>query len=221
MVLLIFSGSKISDINRIVESAFVVINVATCYRICYGAQRSIHQVMIHPLVRDLYKRVVTVSKDYPTTTSTHDHQYIKQLWKTAIRNPDNCPSWYTNTNTTPTTTTTTTNDTDGSIDRNTSYVTNASKTTNDISELYHAVHRGRQMVKEMIGIVQLHKYRAMKQRYNDPISSSSSSSDGDTTTKELYAMHNHTIHKTTTTTTKSSSSSSATTTTATTTPIEK
>jgi hypothetical protein len=107
--------------------------------------------MIHPIVRDLYKRVLMVSKDYPST----DHQHIKQLWKTAIRNPENCPSWYTETNCNPISTITpgTTPNSD-------------TTPTNDINELYHAVHRGRLMVKEMIGIVQLHKYRSMKQRYN-------------------------------------------------------
>lgn len=97
---------------------------------------------IHPLVRDLYKRVLIVSRDYPNS----DHHHVKQLWKTAIRNPENCPSWYITT-------------------------TNSSTVVNDITELYQAVHRGRHMVKEMIGIVQLHKYRSMKKRY------SSSSSD--------------------------------------------
>jgi hypothetical protein len=97
--------------------------------------------MIHPLVRDLYKRVLFVGKDYPNT----DYSQVKQLWKTALRNPSNCPSWYNDSN------------------RNTNK-------PNDIEELYHAVHRGRHMVKEMIGIIQLHKYRTMKKRYpNDKI----------------------------------------------------
>jgi hypothetical protein len=108
--------------------------------------------MIHPFVRDLYKRVLMVSKDYPST----DHHHIKQLWKDAMRNPENCPSWYTKTKT-------------NSKQNPISTVTTSStaEPTNDMNELYHAVHRGRQMVKEMIGIVQLHKYRSMKQRYSN------------------------------------------------------
>lgn len=92
---------------------------------------------IHPFVRDLYKRVLIVSRDYPNS----DHHHVKQLWKTAIRNPENCPSWYMT-------------------------KTNSATVVNDITELYQAVHQGRHMVKEMIGIVQLHKYRSMKQRYS-------------------------------------------------------
>jgi hypothetical protein len=132
--------------------------------------------MVHPLVRDLYKRVLIVSKDYPTT----DYHHVKQLWKTGIRNPDNCPSWYTNTHDT------TTNDTNHNHSR---VVTNTSETTNDMNELYHAVHRGRQMVKEMIGIVQLHKYRTMKQRYNN------NHNDANTiaAANELFQNYNNTM----------------------------
>jgi hypothetical protein len=92
--------------------------------------------MIHPLVRDLYKRVLIVGKDYPNT----DYGRVKQIWKAALRNPSNCPSWYTNSGT-------------------------SNDNQNDVEELYHAVHRGRHMIKEMIGIIQLHKYRTMKKRY--------------------------------------------------------
>ena len=113
-------------------------------------------MVIHPLVRDLYKRVLMVSKDYPS----NDHQHVKSLWKTALRNPDNCPSWYTRTEV-------------STHQRNTSHDSNTTTTTtnnhrhrNDIDELLHAVHRGRQMVQEMMGIIQLHKYRTMKQRYH-------------------------------------------------------
>lgn len=84
---------------------------------------------MHPLVRNLYKRVLTVGKDYPTGLS-----HVKEVWKTALRNPTNCPSWY-----------------NGGVQ--------------DEEELLRAVHKGRYMVKEMIGIIQLKKYRAMKKRY--------------------------------------------------------
>ena len=144
-------------------------------------------MMIHPLVRDLYKRVIIVSRDYPTT----DVQHIKQLWKTAIRNPDNCPTWYNNDQFTGTTTGT--NVTKDALEE---------EETN-MDELFHAVHRGRQMVKEMIGIIQLHKYRCMKQRYNN------NSGDSETSTiaaaRELLAQYqnsmDHTTMSSTTTTT--------------------
>jgi len=86
---------------------------------------------MHPLVRDLYKRVIHVGADYP---SGIDH--VRQVWKKAIRNPQNCPSCYTD----PT-----------------------SQACEE--ELVHAIARGRHMVKEMIGIIQMKKYRTLKQRY--------------------------------------------------------
>lgn len=86
---------------------------------------------MHPLVRDLYKRVLIVGQDYPTGL---DH--VKRLWKTAIRNPNNCPSWY-----------------------------DPANPSNDEEELLRAVHKGRHMVKEMIGVIQIKKYRAMDKRY--------------------------------------------------------
>jgi hypothetical protein len=87
---------------------------------------------MHPLVRDLYKRVLLVGRDYPTGL---DH--VKLVWKQALRNPANCPSWYNN------------------------------KAANNEEELLFAVHRGRHAVKEMIGVIQLKKYRGMKKRYDD------------------------------------------------------
>lgn len=87
---------------------------------------------MHPLVRDLYKRVILVGKDYPLGLD-----YVRKTWKTALRNPENCPACY--------------------------------STPIDSSEcdrqLRKAVGRGRHMVNEMIGIIQLKKYRVMKQRY--------------------------------------------------------
>jgi hypothetical protein len=147
--------------------------------------------MIHPLVRDLYKRVVIVSKDYPST----DSQHIKQLWKTAIRNPDNCPSWYHYNNH---------NDDDVHYDDDIhddatrTKEININNNDNDVNELYHAVHRGRQMVKEMIGIVQLHKYRTMKQRYNSDTEKSATTTIT-TAAKELFIQYNNnTTNKATT-----------------------
>ena len=142
--------------------------------------------MIHPFVRDLYKRVVIVSKDYPTT----DHQHIKHLWKTAIRNPDNCPSWY---NTKTNVDTTIGTNANNAVSSN--VTSTSTESVNDLNELHHAVHRGRQMVKEMIGIVQLHKYRTMKQRYNNNDTTNS------TATNELYNKYNNHNKMNTTTST--------------------
>ena len=88
---------------------------------------------MHPLVRDLYKRVILVGRDYPTGLS-----HVKQVWKKALRNPENCPSCV------------------------------ADPTSQDCQEeILRAVHKGRFMVKEMIGVIQIKKYRAMKARYDD------------------------------------------------------
>ena len=83
---------------------------------------------MHPLVRNLYKRVLHVGKDYPTGLV-----HVKQLWKKALRNPANCPSCYA---------------TDG----------NAITAMNSPAceeELFRAVYKGRFMVKEMIGVIQI------------------------------------------------------------------
>ena len=87
---------------------------------------------MHPLVRDLYKRVLHVGKDYPTGLA-----HVKQVWKKAITNPHNCPSCVTH---------------PGGLDCE--------------EEILRAVHKGRFMVKEMIGVIQIKKYRAMKARYD-------------------------------------------------------
>jgi hypothetical protein len=108
---------------------------------------------MHPLVRDLYKRVLLVGRDYPNM----EFQRVKDVWKAALRNSENCPSWY--------------RDEEAEVDlpsnQQWNEVTEQATEEKDIDELYFAIHRGRQAVKEMIGIIQLHKYRTMKKRYND------------------------------------------------------
>lgn len=91
---------------------------------------------MHPLVRDLHKRVLHVGKDYPTGL-----EHVKQVWKRALRNPNNCPSC-------------------------TGADPSSSAAAACEEEILRAVHRGRFMVKEMIGVIQIKKYRAMKQRYD-------------------------------------------------------
>jgi len=88
-------------------------------------------MIIHPLVRDLYKRALVAAKDYPVP-----FEKTKALWKKAIQNPDNCPSCYDSEN----------------RDR-------------CEKEIKRAVAKGRAMEREMIGIIRLKKYRAMKKRY--------------------------------------------------------
>lgn len=91
---------------------------------------------MHPLVRDLWKRVVWVGRDYPTGL-----QHVKDVWKPAMRRVENCPTWY-------------------NFNRH-------AVATGDEEELLRAVHKGRQAVKEMIGVIQLKKYRSVKQRYDN------------------------------------------------------
>mmetsp|Transcript_12183 Transcript_12183/g.17769 ORF Transcript_12183/g.17769 Transcript_12183/m.17769 type:complete len:113 (+) Transcript_12183:120-458(+) len=89
---------------------------------------------MHPLVRDLYKRVLLVGKDYPHPGGL---SYVRSTWKTALRNPANCPAYY-NPNST------------------------LQEKERDVKE---AVKKGRFMVKEMMGVIQLKKYRTLKRRY--------------------------------------------------------
>jgi hypothetical protein len=92
---------------------------------------------MHPLVRDLYKRVLHVGRDYPTGLA-----HVKETWKKALRNPDNCPHCYGG---------------DAKLEGD------SQQTCEE--EILHAVNKGRFMVKEMVGVIKLKKYRAMKQRY--------------------------------------------------------
>jgi hypothetical protein len=94
---------------------------------------------IHPLVRDLYKRALHVGKDYPLGMD-----YVRNTWKQALRNPENCPSCYTNNG-----------------------IPHLSRDHCE-QELHKAVGKGRYMIREMIGVIQLKKYRSMKQRYDAP-----------------------------------------------------
>lgn len=86
---------------------------------------------MHPQVRDLYKRVIYVGADYPAGLD-----YVRQTWKQALRNQENCPSCY----------------------------KDASSPECE-KEILRAVARGRHFVREMIGVIQLKKYRVIKQRY--------------------------------------------------------
>ncbi len=100
---------------------------------------------MHPLVRNLYKQVLLVGKDYPHPEGMN---YIRRKWKEAIRNTENWPL---------------------------NHAAQRLKETGEVSsttppelekEIRLAVGKGRFMVKEMIGIIQLKKYREMKKRYD-------------------------------------------------------
>jgi hypothetical protein len=118
---------------------------------------------MHPLVRDLYKRVILVGRDYPLGLD-----YVRTQWKQAIRNPKNCPSCYQH----------------SAESSSSSSIGNPTATEhpNDNAkkicvpcigslacerELRKAVGKGRHYMREMIGIIQFKKYRAMKKRYDD------------------------------------------------------
>lgn len=105
------------------------------------AIRSLHcfPILMHPLVRDLYKRALTVGKDYPLGLD-----YVRKTWKNAIHNPENCPSCYPPTST----------------------LDNSTHAIDCEKEIRKAVGKGRYMIREMVGVIQLKKYRTLKKRYD-------------------------------------------------------
>ena len=106
---------------------------------------------MHPLVRDLYKRVLLVGHDYPHPQGL---SYVKQTWKKALRNPENCPSCYYN------------SQDDAVPTKISNSSSNLSSPSSCEKEIHKAVARGRYMVREMIGVIQLKKYRTLKKRYD-------------------------------------------------------
>ena len=96
---------------------------------------------MHPLVRDLYRRVILIGRDYPHADGI---SYVRREWKKALRNPENCPSWY------------------------------QSNSTEEVKEkeLRKAIAKGRYVLREMIGVIQLKKYRSLKRMYGEEYSSS-------------------------------------------------
>ena len=78
---------------------------------------------MHPLVRDLYKKLLSVGRDYPLGLAE-----VRRMAKEKFRK-------------------------------------NKDLTGEDLKR---AVHYGRYMLKEMIGVVQLKKFRTLKQRYDAP-----------------------------------------------------
>ena len=87
-----------------------------------SARQSVRRRM-DPRVRDLYKRVITVGRDYPTGLSHVREKAKCEFFKRA--------------------------------------------NLHDGLEINRAINYGRYMVREMTGIIQFKKYRALKQRYED------------------------------------------------------
>ena len=78
---------------------------------------------MRPIVRDLYKRIILVGREYPLGLP-----WVRKKAK----------AWF-----------------------------RQNAALEDTADVNRAVATGRYMVKEMIGVIQLKKYRAMKQRYYD------------------------------------------------------
>jgi hypothetical protein len=97
---------------------------------------------MHPLVRDLYKRAITVGKDYP---HPHGLDYVREVWKKALRD-NKC--------------------------FDTSDHSTSGDPIHYEKELRKAVGKGRYAIREMIAVIQFKKYRTLKKRYgatkNDP-----------------------------------------------------
>ena len=128
---------------------------------------------MHPLVRDLYKRVLIVGRDYPTGLS-----HVKTTWKRALRSPQNCPSCYTNNKIAEINNQ---HNDEAAADQAVPLSSSSSLLPGSASksigndqkqqrlcneEIIYAVQKGRNMVKEMVSIIQLKKYRSLKQRYD-------------------------------------------------------
>ena len=123
---------------------------------------------MHPLVRNLYKEAIYVGRDYPLKWSR-----LRKLWKKGIRNPKNCQSCYDFVRLPV--------EHSGdkiydfvSLDRAAVTVAIPKKmhskdypNKNCERELRKAVGKGRYMIREMIGVIQLKKYRSLKRCYGD------------------------------------------------------
>ena len=112
---------------------------------------------MHPLVRDLYKRAIIVGRDYPHPDGL---EYVRRTWKAALRDAKNCPSCYSSAQA------------EGCASHDSTVGILAPK-PNCLAdpkcdkEIRLAVGRGRKMVNEMVGVIQLKKYRTMRRRYGE------------------------------------------------------
>jgi hypothetical protein len=124
---------------------------------------------MHPLVRNLYKEAIYVGRDYPLGLDK-----VRREWKKAIRNPKNCPSCYNFIRLPTDDGDNITCDSAAPSDHAAGTVATPKKmhskefpNPNCERELRKAVGKGRYMIREMIGIIQLKKYRSLKRRYGD------------------------------------------------------
>jgi hypothetical protein len=125
---------------------------------------------MHQLVRNLYKEAIYVGRDYPLGL-----EKVRTEWKKALRNPKNCPSCYDSIHLPTVDGDTITCDSDASSDPAAGAVVATPKkmhskefpNPNCERELRKAVGKGRYMIREMIGVIQLKKYRSLKRRYGD------------------------------------------------------
>lgn len=115
---------------------------------------------MHPLVRDLYKRAIIVGRDYPHPDGM---EYVRRTWKAALRDSKNCPSCYTQGRGTG-------DRGDGSAAAAAAAAApkpNCHADPKCEKEIRLAAGRGRKMINEMVGVIQLKKYRAMRRRYGE------------------------------------------------------
>lgn len=121
---------------------------------------------MHPLVRKLYKEAIHVGRDYPSGLDK-----VRMEWKKAIRNPKNCPSCY---NFVPLQTKNEIISDSSSKDHEQDTIAVPKRMHSKENpnpdcerELRKAVGKGKYMIREMIGVIQLKKYRSLRQRYDD------------------------------------------------------
>jgi len=110
---------------------------------------------IHPLVRDLYKRALIVGKDYPHPEGL---EYVRRKWKDALRNPQNCQLVET---------------TSPEIEKENERI------------LRKAVGKGRYVIREMEGTIQLKKYRTMRRHYGEGVDVAGETSRIGTSVEEM------------------------------------
>ena len=159
-------------------------------------------ILIHPLVRELYKQALFVGLDYPLGI-----QKVRELWKEAIRNPIHCPSCYNTTAISTNSTTTTASSAPDMMNtkNNTPNPRSFSSSSSEQceKEIRKAVGYGRRMIREMVGVIQFKKYRSMKQRYTRNNNNDTSGISGNNDKVEQYVSEENTSSS------RSSSSSSS------------
>jgi len=109
---------------------------------------------MHPLVRDLYKRALLVGTDYPHPRGL---EYVREQWKRGLRE--------TIIPTSSTSSAAAAAAAGGGTQRGT--VDDEEQKKQQGREIQKAVGRGRYAIREMVGVIQLKKYRTMRRRYGE------------------------------------------------------